>query len=286
MAVREVRAAGHEALMLVTELLQRVRRTDPQAGLWEAADMHWLWRKPRQSDDIDQLFWLDDHGPVAGVFLSSWTGAAWQCDPIVVPHVSGPDPEVVWQRALDHAAVHAETGLEVPVSDDDPVFTTLAGRSGLVVGERSSVAWMDVSDRPDVRALPDGFVLVDRTQRQGTPHPMRHRNGESVAERLGQCSLYNPALDLAVETADGEVVAYSLYWFDPVTKVGLVEPVRVEDAFQRQGLAKAMLTAGLERLAAQGAHRAKIGFESDAAGALYQSIGFQPTSTATWYRTR
>ena len=39
MSVREIKAAGLEALMLATELLQRARRADPQAGLWEAADV-------------------------------------------------------------------------------------------------------------------------------------------------------------------------------------------------------------------------------------------------------
>src|SRR5581483_8969636 len=49
-----------------------------------------------------------------------------------------------------------------------------------------------------------------------------------------QCPLYDPELDLAVETADARVAGYSLYWFDPVTKTGLVEPVRVEDDYQRR----------------------------------------------------
>lgn len=56
MSVREVPAAGHDALMLTTELLQRARRADPLAGIWEAADVQWWWRKPRRSDDVEQLF--------------------------------------------------------------------------------------------------------------------------------------------------------------------------------------------------------------------------------------
>jgi ribosomal protein S18 acetylase RimI-like enzyme len=127
-------------------------------------------------------------------------------------------------------------------------------------------------------------VLVDRTQRRDTPHPMRHRNGDSVARRLDQCPLYDSTLDLAVETAGGRVAGYSLYWFDPTTKVGLVEPVRVEDQFQRQGLARAMLSAGIDRLATRGAQRIKVAYETDAAAALYQGVGFRRTSTATWYR--
>jgi GNAT superfamily N-acetyltransferase len=74
------------------------------------------------------------------------------------------------------------------------------------------------------------------------------------------------------------------WWFDATTQVGLVEPVRVEDGFRRRGLARAMLCAGIERLAARGAQRVKVSYESDAAGALYQDVGFRRTSTATWYR--
>jgi len=283
-SVREVRAAGFEALMLATELLQRARRADPLAGLWEAADVHWWWRRPRRSDEVEKLFWIDDEGPVAGVLLTSWTDDAWQCDPVVVPGASGVEPGVVWGRAMEHAAKHSAKGFEVPVSDDDRTFWELAQRSGLTAGEQDSTAWMNAADRPAVPASPEGFVLIDRTQRRDAPHPMRHRNGDSVAQRLEQCSLYDPALDLAVETADGLVAGYSLYWFDPTTKVGLVEPVRVEDDFQRLGLARAMLSAGIDRLVTRGAQRVKISYETDAAAALYQGVGFRRTSTATWYQ--
>ncbi len=58
--MREVRAAGFEALSLATELLQRARRADPLAGVWEAADIQWWWRRPRGSDDVEKVFWFDD----------------------------------------------------------------------------------------------------------------------------------------------------------------------------------------------------------------------------------
>lgn len=284
MSVREVTASGSEALALATRLLQRARQAHPTAGLWEAADVQWWWRKPRRSDEVDEVFWVDDEGPVAGVLLTSWTDDDWQSDPVLVPTATAPEPEVVWQRALQLGAEHAPAGFELPVTDDDPTFTTLAGRSGLIPGDGDRTAWMDAADRPAVVAPADGFVLVDRTQRPDAPHPLRHRNGEAVAQRLETCSLYDPALDLAVETIDGGNAAQSVYWFDPVTKVGLVEPVRVEDEFQRRGLARAMLSAGIDRLVARGAERVKVSYETEAAGALYEGVGFRTTSTATWYR--
>jgi hypothetical protein len=237
MTVREVSAAGLEALMLATDLLQRARRADPQAGLWEAADVQWSWRMPRRSDEVEKLFWIDREGPVAGVLLTSLSNDAWQRDPVVVPRASSPEPAVVWRRALEHVAKYSAKGFEIPVGDDDRTFVDLAQRSGLTAGEQDNTAWLDAADRPAVTAPAEGFVLTDRTQRRDAPHPMRHRSGDRVAQRLDQCPLYDPALDLAVETADGRVAGYSLYWFDPTTKVGLVEPVRVEDEFQRQGLA-------------------------------------------------
>ena len=249
--------------------------------------MQWWWREPRRSDGVERLFWLDSEGPVAAVLLTSWTEARWQCDPVVVPGVSAFEPEALWRRALEEMCANAVGNVEVPVQGGDSVFGGLAARSGLVVGERGTTAWIDAVDRPSLRTLPEGFALVDRAQQHGTTaHPMRKRNGERVEERLRECPLYDPELDLAVETSDGRIAGYSLYWFDPVTRTGLVEPVRVVDEYQRRGLARAMLTAGLSRLADKGAQRVKIGYGTEAAANLYQSIGFQPTSTDTWYEGR
>jgi predicted N-acetyltransferase YhbS len=115
---------------------------------------------------------------------------------------------------------------------------------------------------------------------------MARRSGGEIEARLRQCSLYDPALDLAVETADGQTAGYALFWFDPVTNVGLVEPMRVEDAHQRRGLARTLLTAGLDRLAKRGAHRLKVGYSTDAARRLYTGSGFRVASTCTTYRWR
>ncbi len=57
------------------------------------------------------------------------------------------------------------------------------------------------------------------------------RNGGRVAELLAECSLYRPELDLAVYAPRGEVAGYGLFWADPETGVGLVEPMRTEDEF-------------------------------------------------------
>jgi predicted N-acetyltransferase YhbS len=285
MAVREVRASGLEYLALATELLQRARLADPVAGVWEAADLQWWWRTPRRSDSIDQLFWIDDEGPVAGVVLTDWS-RAWGCDPIVVPG-AGVSLALVWARAVEAIDALGLEAVEVLARDDDVELLDLLGSTGFVAGdERSGTTGMDAADRPEVAGLPEGFALVDRALETTRPHPMRRRSGEGVEARLRQCSLYDPALDLAVETAAGEVAGYALFWFDPVTKVGLVEPMRVEDAYQRRGLARALLTNGLDRLALRGARRLKVGFATDVARRLYVGAGFHVTSSDRLYSRR
>ena len=249
-AIREVRASGLEYLALVTALLQRARVADSGAGLWEAADLQWWWRTPRRSDAIGQVFWVDSDGPVAGVVLTEWR-RVWGCDPILVAGVSAVPLTTVVARALEAIDALKLEAVETLVRDDDVELQRLLASAGFVADEdaRGGETWMDAQDRASVAAMPEGFVLVDRTQARQKPHPMRSRSGAEVEARLRQASLYDPALDLAVETADGEVAGYSLYWFDPVTRVGLVEPMRVEDTYQRRGLARAMLTEGLDRLA-------------------------------------
>jgi GNAT superfamily N-acetyltransferase len=103
---------------------------------------------------------------------------------------------------------------------------------------------------------------------------MRKRNGDEVEARLRECSLYDPELDLAVMMEDGEDAGYALFWFDEVTRVGILEPMRVEDAYQRRGLGRSLLAAGLERLAARGSERFKIQFGGGSGRDLYLGAGF------------
>jgi ribosomal protein S18 acetylase RimI-like enzyme len=284
--VREVRASGLECVALATRLLQRIRLAAPLAGLWEAADLQWWWRRPRRSDEIDQLFWVDDRGPVAAVILTDW-GSRWGCDPITTGSTPAVSATAIWARALKLIDTLRLPSVETLVRDDDAELRHLVTGSGFAsVGDSAGTCWMDAADRPEVAAVASGFTLVDRTREAESPHPMRHRNGPDVAARLRQCSLYDPWLDLAIRAPDGEVAGYALFWYDPVTRVGLVEPMRVEDAYQRRGLARAMLTEGLARLARRGARRLTVGYETDVARALYTGAGFRVTSSASTYRRR
>ena len=132
--------------------------------------------------------------------------------------------------------------------------------------------------RPDVSTLPDGYRSASRLDTVPRPHHLVGRSGPEVETRLLQTSLYRPDLDLVVLDGRDRVAAYGLFWLDPETATGLVEPMRTEDDHQRRGLARHVLTAGVERLVRAGATRIKICFEPDnpASKGLYLGVGFEP----------
>jgi predicted N-acetyltransferase YhbS len=266
---------GLGRLNATTTVLQRARLADPLVGMWEAADVQWWWRRPRATDELALPVWFDEIGPAAAAGLTAW-GDTWQTDVFSVPSVA--DDEVVWTAAVEAADGLRTEALRMLVREDDAPLADIAIRSGFAMtDELSGTAWMDADRRPPVAQV-GGFAIVDRLTRADRPHPMTARNGELVESRLRQCSLYDPTLDLAIEDADGTVAGYALFWFDHTTFVGLLEPMRVEDEYHRRGLARMLLTNGLDRLARKGARRLKVGFETDAARNLYVGAGFVQTS--------
>ena len=66
--------SGRDYLAAAVDLLHRVRASHPTAGVWEAADPEWWWRKPRPTDEWDQLFWFVDEQPIAAAIATDWAG--------------------------------------------------------------------------------------------------------------------------------------------------------------------------------------------------------------------
>jgi GNAT superfamily N-acetyltransferase len=255
-------------LELVTELLHRRRLADPVGGLWEAADLQW-WstRDPEPAAE----FWSDGTGPVAAAVLTRWGPDRYGCD---VLGDTGHGPAWDWVRERC-AGLDAAVEMELPPGD---AAARGAARAGFTepAGEYET-DWLDAAARRAPTPLPAGYALVPRPGQTG-PHPLARRNGAEVETRLHTCSLYDPELDLAVRAPDGDVAGYALFWPDRRTGVGLVEPMRVEDAHAGRGLAGALLRAGLDRLADRGCRRLKVSHDTDnpAAERLYHGAGFVP----------
>lgn len=283
---REDHRAGLDYLHAVTALLQRVRSAHPTAGLYEAAELQWWWSTPRSTDNLGQLFWFDDRGrPEAAVVVTDFgdgTSALYE-DPtlvvIVMPDASAGWVEHVVGRGLAHLGEHGIGAVELEIDRADDVMRAVLLDHGFVVkGDGLIGCWLDAGARPPISPLGDGYRLLSRRDTMPRPHHMANPDRPAVEERLLHTSLYRPDLDLVVMDGDDDIAAYGLFWHDPTTATGVVEPMRTHADHQRRGLARHLLTTGVDLLAEEGAARIAINFEPDnpASGHLYRSVGFEP----------
>jgi ribosomal protein S18 acetylase RimI-like enzyme len=271
---------GHEYLQVVTRLLQDARTAEPDGGLWEAADLNWWWRVDQHDDPDGQSIVFAEDAPVAAVVFTRWK-AALGCDLLGTDAAVTEHADLLWDRVAER---YADRPVEMLVRDDDPVRIAAAEAAGFASSDELSVTgWMDPGDRPPVPRLPAGMRIASYA---GGTHPMIARNGDEVARRLAECPLYRRDLDLSIRDGD-EVAGYAIFWADPVTAVGLLEPMRIEDAYQGRGFSKALIAAGLDRLAAAGCTRLKVSWDvsNERAVRLYSGAGFRAHHTArNWTR--
>lgn len=272
---------GLAYLEAVTTLLQRARGAHPTKGLYEAADFQWWWRIPRPTDQFGQLFWFDELGrPEAAVIVTEWSERI-ALDPLFLPDATPDWVAHVIERGIAHAGDMGYEAFELEVDRGDEVLRAVLIDNGFALKEDGVIeSWLDADDRPATSPLHEGYRLASRSESVGRPHHMTSakRNHEDAEERLQETPLYRPDLDLVIYDGDDESAAYGLFWYDPETATGLVEPMRTEDDHQRRGLARHVLTAGINMLAEAGAARIKICFEPDnpASSHLYRSVGFEP----------
>ena len=277
--MREQHRVGIHYLETATVLLQRVRSAHPTKGLYEAADLQWWWRTPRSTDNLRQLFWFDHLGrPEAAVIVTDW-GDRIALDPIVMPDATPDWVAHVIERGLAHASESGFGAVELEVDRADDVMREVLFGHGFAIKDDGLVeTWLAADARPEISPLHEHYRLCSRLDTTPRPYHMIKRSGPDVEQRLLQTSLYRPDLDLLILDRDDNHAAHGLFWYDPETATGLVEPMRTEDHHQRRGLARHVLTTGIDLLAEAGAVRIKICFHSDnpASRGLYLSVGFEP----------
>ncbi len=286
-AAREEHRVGLDYLEAVTVLLQRVRNTHPTKGSYEAGELQWWWRIPRSTDHLPQLFWFDDLGrPEAAVIATDFgdgSSAIYEDTTLVVILMPDATPEWVAhvvERGLTHVRECGIGAVELEVDRADDVMREVLFGHGFAIKEADVLveAWLAADARPEVSRLHEDYRFFSRRETMQRPHHMSQRSGPDVEQRLLQTSLYRSDLDVLVLDRDDNIAAYGLFWYDPVTATGVVEPMRTEADHQRRGLARHILTTGVDLLAQAGAERISIGYEPDnpASSHLYVSVGFAP----------
>ncbi|WP_066939663.1 GNAT family N-acetyltransferase [Microtetraspora fusca] len=94
----------------------------------------------------------------------------------------------------------------------------------------------------------------------------------AVMEKPG----YDPAREIVVESPEGRIAAFTVYWTDDRNGIGHFEPVGTHRDFQRRGLARAAMLYAIRRMAADGMTAVTVNHnaENTPAALLYASLGF------------
>lgn len=282
---------GAEYLEQITDLLVRIREEDPLGGPWDAADLQWWSRSGAYDDSACLRFWREPSAPpsicalfptvgAAMIATCSWTTSsramALEC---VLPEVLSNVRAIARERRLSIELEALESDLEWRQLLERQGFSPVAGGSVQAVVLTSDAAappWSDSSLR-----------MGDDTSRAAhQPHPLSKRCGPDIHPKLLACSLYRPELDLSVRTPEGDVVAYCICWADFKNRFALLEPMRTETAWQRRGLAAALIAEQARRLKALGIECLKVNYAigNPAAERLYAKARFVPRFKRVAYR--
>jgi len=97
---------------------------------------------------------------------------------------------------------------------------------------------------------------------------------------------YEPDLDFVLVAPDGQLAAFCICGFEDQEKsIGYTDPIGTHPHYQRQGLGKAIVTAGMLALKSRGAKQVKLGTSSEniAMRRLAESLGFRVVSESIWF---
>jgi ribosomal protein S18 acetylase RimI-like enzyme len=266
--------------------LEQRRRLGVRAP-WHVGDVTWGLRQHEGREDEWKIrIWKDGDRTVAWSWLKGDRGLL--------------DFDVRRDRLdlLDEILADPEARTTVAFVDDEEVraavlrngFAEDGGAELTRQGPLLHFLARDLLDAPEPPELPEGFryrtVEPDDLAERVAVHRevwAPSRVTESSFANVQSSWPYRASLDCVVGAPDGRFAAYCLLWPDDENGVGELEPVGVREDFRRRGLGAAVCTFALRRWHEEGGRQAVVYCASDAACALYESIGFHRHATLVGY---
>jgi ribosomal protein S18 acetylase RimI-like enzyme len=145
---------------------------------------------------------------------------------------------------------------------------------------------------PD-RELPPGFIIralagTEEADGVAAMHRAAFGTNYMTTERrlaIMDTSEYDPSLDLVVVAPDGVIVANCICSVREDSKIGNTDPVATHPHYQRMGLARALLTRGMQLLKERAMLFAHLGTRNDniAMQKTAESVGFTVEYKTLWF---
>lgn len=278
--------AGHADFPAISDFIYTLHQPDNRDGNWIQPIWEYAYTHPLFDEDaVNRIGIWEDGGAIVAVAHYEWKlGEAF--------FQVHPDYQHLKPAMLDYAEenlgeITADGGRLVRtfVMDFDPDLEAIVRARGYEFKPdwgRPTCKFTIPDPFPPIK-LPNGFrlksladdndlVKMDRVLWRGFDHP-----GEPDADSLdGRKKMqsgphYRKDLAIVVEAHNGEFVAYSGLWYEPVNKIALVEPVATDPDYRRRGLATAAVLEGIRRCGELGADVAYVGADLP----VYLAMGFE-----------
>jgi len=277
--------AGPVDFPAISAFLYTLYQPDNRDGNWFQPVWEYAYTHPWFDDDAVQRIGIwEENGAIVGVTMYELRlgEAFFQVHPTYA-HLKEP----MLRYAEEQFTGVSDDGrryLKAFINDFDTPFAQIAQARGYTLATNSHrpMSQFVIPDPfPPIR-LPAGFrlksladdndlVKTDRVLWRGFNHP-GEPPADGPAGRLRMQSGPNFRLDLTivVEAPNGDFVAFSGLWYEPVNRFGYVEPVATDPDYRRLGLGTAAVLEGIRRCGELGATVAYVATDKP----FYLAMGF------------
>jgi len=241
--------------------------------------------------------WLDGDQAIAFALVDEGNNLMFDVDPAFASGALGKEI-VAWGLACMRER-NAETGetctLDASCEASDYGRMAFLQSFGFRLEDIRSLQYARSLELPiPAHPLPDGFNLRAVLGEQEVEELVTlHRaafgtNNMTVEGRLAimHAPNYVPELDWLAVAPSGELAAFCICGFeDEAHQTGYTDPIGTHPRYQRLGLGRALVTAGLQELQRRGANTARLGTSSEnlAMQRLAETLGFRIVSERIWF---
>ncbi len=296
MTVKIRACAGPIDFPAISEFLYSLYRPNNRDGnwlqpIWEYAYTH-AWFDDKS---VSQIGIWEDAGTTMGVVLyeSRLGEAFFQIHP-AYEHLK-PEMLIYAEQHLTGKTDNGQRYLKAYVNDFDTSFERIVRSRGYAKKPDSHrpMSQFVIPDHFSPTRLPSGFriksladdndlVKLDRVLWRGFNHPGEPPDDSLRGrKRMQSGPHFRKALAMVIEAPNREFVAFGGLWFDPVNKIGYVEPVATDPDYRRMGLGTAAVLEGIRRCGELGATVTYVGTDKP----FYLAMGFKKLFTLNcWIR--
>ena len=238
--------------------------------------------------------WFDGDQPIAWAYVDEFNNLRWELDSNHEDSLGG--EIVAWGEACIRKTPSEDesTTLDASCREDYSRRISFLKRHGFHQTDDTSISMTRPLSNPTPEPeLPPGFVIRpikgrEEAEAVATLHRAAFGTDYMTTESrltIMSTSEYDPSLDLLVIAPDGMVAAYCTCSTNDLTPIGWTDPVATHPNFQRRGLARALLLAGMRLLRERGMEFAKLGTSGDnvAMQSTAASVGFRIEYRTLWF---